>query len=255
MPLSNNKEAHMSLSSGFVIFVLFVGFILFILLGCALGLIIPKIPSIAKKKKEENVQKRKLSPEELETAAYHEAGHAVVCHFLLKNVQVDNVKIFPTVKFDGSTGSAGETRNLRLEFTDDTKEMKNSIACDLGGYVAEELKFGTHYPGASDDLFHASAKARNMVLLFGMSDVIGPISFMEYDDASQTGKINILMYGNDIANKASCEIQKILNDAEERAKDVLIKNKDILEQIAQELIEKYELGEEELSLIFSRINL
>ena len=63
MPLSNNKEAHMSLSSGFVIFVLFVGFILFILLGCALGLIIPKIPSIAKKKKEENVQKRKLSPE------------------------------------------------------------------------------------------------------------------------------------------------------------------------------------------------
>lgn len=178
MPLSNNKEAHMSLSSGFVIFVLFVGFILFILLGCALGLIIPKIPSIAKKKKEENVQKRKLSPEELETAAYHEAGHAVVCHFLLKNVQVDNVKIFPTVKFDGSTGSAGETRNLRLEFTDDMKEMKNSIACDLGGYVAEELKFGTHYPGASDDLFHASAKAQNMVLLFGMSDVIGPISFI-----------------------------------------------------------------------------
>lgn len=182
---------------------------------------------------------RSLSKSEIETAAYHEAGHAVVCHFLLKNVQVDNVKIFPTVKFDGSTGSAGETRNLRLEFTDDTKEMK----------------IGTHYPGASDDLFHASAKARNMVLLFGMSDVIGPISFMEYDDASQTGKINILMYGNDIAYKASCEIQKILNDAEERAKDVLIKNKDILEQIAQELIEKHELGEEELSLIFSRINL
>ena len=152
---------------------------------------------------------RSLSKSEIETAAYHEAGHAVVCHFLLKNVQVDNVKIFPTVKFDGSTGSAGETRNLRLEFTDDTKEMKNSIACDLGGYVAEELKFGTHYPGASDDLFHASAKARNMVLLFGMSDVIGPISFMEYDDASQTGKINILMYGNDIAYKASYEIQKI----------------------------------------------
>ena len=47
------------------------------------------------------------------------------------------------------------------------------------------------------------------------------------------------MYGNDIAYKASCEIQKILNDAEERAKDVLIKNKDILEQIAQELIEKH----------------
>lgn len=63
------------------------------------------------------------------------------------------------------------------------------------------------------------------------------------------------MYGNDIAYKASYEIQKILYDAEERAKDILIKNKDILEQIAQELIEKHELGEEELSLIFSRINL
>ena len=62
MPLSNNKEAHMSLSSGFVIFVLFVGFILFILLGCALGLIIPKIPSIAKKKmsKKENYHPKNL---------------------------------------------------------------------------------------------------------------------------------------------------------------------------------------------------
>lgn len=198
---------------------------------------------------------RNLSKSEIETAAYHEAGHAVVCHFLQKNVQVDNIKIFPTVKFEGSTCSVGETRNLRLEFTDDTKEMENSIACDLGGYVAEELKFGTHYPGASDDLFHASAKARNMVLLFGMSDVIGPISFMEYDDAYQTGKINILMYGNDMAYKAGCEIQKILSDAEERAKEVLIRNKDIWEQIAQELIKKHELGEEELSLIFSRINL
>ena len=208
--------------------------------SCALGVIIAKkisdggMPKII-------FHKKNLSQKDIENTAFHEAGHTVVGRLLLKNQIVSKVEICDTDR----TSALGLTHFRRISQDDDLNEIRNNIACDFGGYVIEKQKFGSPSSGCRVDLAHASSKAQNLVLLYGMSDQIGPISFTDSD-----GGVDIFLLGDELANQASSEIQRIFRETLNIAEETLSQNEELVNIVAQELIKKHTLTESDLDKIF-----
>ena len=187
-----------------------------------------------------------ISQVDREITAFHEAGHTILGKLLLKNQKFDKVEIFDTIE-EGS--SLGLTHFSRINYVDSFEESKNEIAFDLGGYAAEKLKFGHPYNGSSSDLDSATSLAWQIVLQKGMCDAIGPISFVDKDD-----NVDIFTFGNEMADKASLEIQNLLQESLQIAERTLKANEQLVDRVAEELLLKGELTEKELDLIFSQYN-
>lgn len=186
-----------------------------------------------------------LSKEEKEIAAYHEAGHALVSAFLEKSEPVRKISIVARGLAAGYTlKSPKEEKRLKTK-----SEFLAEMATLLGGYCAEQLKFGEITTGASNDLERATEIARKLVMEYGMSS-LGPIVFGEKESLAFLGREEVYRnFSEEIATKIDKEIEKFIKEAEERAKKILAQKKSILDKIANRLIEKETIEKEEFEQI------
>jgi len=183
-----------------------------------------------------------LSKKEKKIAAYHEAGHALVSAFLPVIEPVRKISIV----------ARGMAAGYTIKMPQEEKRMKNKlefiadIATSLGGYVAEKLKFGEITTGSSNDLEKAAQLARKMVKEYGMSS-LGPISFGEKEEMVFLGKeiSEQRNYSEKVATLIDGEVSKFIKNAENQAKKILAGKKNLLEKVAQTLIEKETIEREE----------
>ncbi|MFA5138062.1 MAG: ATP-dependent zinc metalloprotease FtsH [Elusimicrobiota bacterium] len=190
---------------------------------------------------------RMISDKERRVVAYHESGHTVVAKLLPGTDPVHKVSIIPR-------GPAlGYTLQLPTEdrYLTSRTEIVNRLCVLLGGRCAEELIFKEVTTGASDDLQKATAFAQKMVMEFGMSDTLGPMTFRKDDHEVFLGR-DIHRgqgYSDSTAQLIDMEVKRILNDCRERARTILDKNKAVLDTLAKRLIEKETIESDELNLI------
>ena len=187
-----------------------------------------------------------LSVQEKKITAYHEAGHALVASLLPYADPVHKVSIV-------SRGNAGGyTLKLPLEERrlQSKKEFLDDIAMSLGGYVAEEMIFGDITTGPSNDLQVATNLARAMVTRWGMSDEIGPIALESDGGRTMFGRgVDDKDYSERVSALIDSEVSKIMNNAFAVAKKVLNDNKNVLDAIANKLVEVETLEQDEYNQI------
>lgn len=183
-----------------------------------------------------------LSKKEKEISAFHEAGHALVSSFIPEAQEVRKISIV----------SRGLAAGYTLALPKEEKRIKTKseflaqLSVLLAGYCAEKLKFNEISTGASNDLEKASMLARKLVTKFGMSR-LGPISFGKRETLPFLGLEREVErdYSEKIAALIDKETEKFIKAAEKRAKQILLKNKNLLQKVASLLIEKETIEKEQ----------
>ncbi|MCB9434439.1 MAG: ATP-dependent metallopeptidase FtsH/Yme1/Tma family protein [Ardenticatenaceae bacterium] len=177
---------------------------------------------------------RVISAEEREITAYHEAGHAVVSHFLAHGQTLRKVTIIPR-------GMAG---GVTWYLEDDNTMWSRSkcialIGTALGGRVAEEIIFGEITTGASSDLQQVTRIARMMVTQYGMSEKLGPRVYGQKQEMVFLGReiSEQRDYSDAIAEEIDAEVRRIIDGEYERATQILTEHRDKLELAARWLLE------------------
>ncbi len=187
---------------------------------------------------------RVLNETEKKTVAYHEVGHAIVGSLMPGAGKVEKISVVPR-----GVGALGYTIQMPEEdrFLMIEDEIRGRIATLLGGRSAEEIIFGKVSTGASDDIQKTTELAERAVTLYGMSDKLGPIAFEKMQQQFIEG------YGNarrsvsvEVAQIIDVEVKQMVDNAHHIALTILDKNRDLLEEIAQELLEKEILEGEKL---------
>ncbi|HHV81367.1 TPA: ATP-dependent metallopeptidase FtsH/Yme1/Tma family protein [bacterium] len=193
---------------------------------------------------------RVLSEKEKELIAYHEVGHALVTKFLPNADKVHRISIIPRGMALGYT--------LHLPTEDKhilTKaELLDKIVTALGGRAAEEIIFNETTTGAQNDLEVATEIARRMVTEFGMSEELGPLTFGKKQGQVFLGRdlIESRNYSEQVAFMIDREIRRIIESCYDKAKDILIKNKETLIKIASILKEKETIEAEEFDKLIAQ---
>jgi cell division protease FtsH len=181
---------------------------------------------------------RVVYEEEKRITAYHEAGHTLVAVSIPECDPVHKVTIVPRGRMGGATMSLPE----RDKFTYSKKYCEARLAMSFGGRVAEEQVLSEITSGASNDILQATELARRMVCEFGMSEKLGPISFSDETEHLFLGReiARTRTHSEDTARMIDSEVRRIIDEAHTRARDIVSKNRDKLEAVAQALL-KYEL--------------
>lgn len=180
-----------------------------------------------------------ITDEQRRLVAYHEAGHAVVGHMLPNCDPIRKITIVPRGMSGGSVLSVPED-----DLGPETRSrIKDAIAQALGGRAAEEVVFGEITTGAGggngSDLSTVTRYARAMVTRFGMSDVLGPMIFGQKEEMIFLGReiAEQRDYSEKVAQIIDEEVKKIVDEAYQRALDILRDNRDKLELVAKRLLE------------------
>ena len=194
---------------------------------------------------------RIISDREKQVIAYHEAGHALVAHILPNTDPVHKISIIPR------GGALGYTLTLPTEdrYLVTRSELYDEISMLLGGRVAEELVFNEVTTGDSNDLERATKLARKMVMEYGMSDRLGPLTLGHKQEAVFLGR-DIARepdYSPEIAFEIDKEVRRIIDDCYDRAKAILVENRKALDTIAATLIERETIDTDELQQIFEQL--
>jgi len=190
---------------------------------------------------------RVLSEREKEITAYHEAGHAIVAHFLHHMDPVQKISIIAR----GQAG--GYTIKLPTEdkhmFT--KTEYIEEIAVLLAGYLAEKEKYGEVTTGATSDLRRATSIARRLITDFGMSDNLGLRTYGEKEELIFLGREihEQRDYSEKVAEQIDREISGFIERATKEAEKVIKDKKDVLEKVVAELLVKETLEKEEFETI------
>lgn len=189
---------------------------------------------------------RLLNPVERRTVAYHELGHTMVALALPGSDEVHKVSIIPR-----GIGALGYTiqRPTEDRFLMTRKELENKMAVLLGGRAAEQLIFNEISTGASDDLARATDIARAMVMRYGMSEAIGNVVYDREQMAYLQPNFPIPQsrdFSEETANKIDLTIRSLLDQALTRAINILTKNRALLDQTAQQLLETETLNQPEI---------
>ncbi len=191
---------------------------------------------------------RIISDIEKEIIAYHEAGHAITARSLPEADHVHKISIIARGQAGGYT--------LILPDSDRTLVSRNKILADMvslmGGRAAEEIVFSDITSGASNDLERVTKMAREMVTRLGMSSELGPMVYGKKDEMVFLGKefTEQRDYSEAIAEKIDIEVKELVNDAYQRALDILKEHRDILEVLAEKLLEQETVDRKELDEIF-----
>jgi cell division protease FtsH len=177
---------------------------------------------------------RIMSDEDKEITAYHEAGHALVSHFLPHAQSVRKITIIPR----GMAGGVTWFMEDDLQFYSRSK-FHALIATALGGRVAEEIVFGEITTGASNDLQQITKMARAMVTQYGMSDELGPRVYGDKQELVFLGReiSEQRDYSDAIAEKIDSEVRQIIDSEHERAKAILLEHRVALDKLAHKLLE------------------
>ena len=190
-----------------------------------------------------------LTESERKLTAYHEAGHAVIGLRLPGLDPLHKVTIVPRGSALGLTASLPQEDRHSY-----TKEWLEGQLCMLfGGRVAEEMVFGPEKitTGAGNDIERATAMARQMVTRFGMSEIIGLMAIGQADQEVFLGRelVQRREISEHTAQQVDQEIKRVLDEAEERARSIVTEHKDLLERIAQALLDRETLDSAEISLL------
>lgn len=188
-----------------------------------------------------------LSESEKRITAYHEAGHAVVAHFQPNADPVHKVSIISRGRAGGYTMKVpSEDKYMHTK-----EEFLSDIAVTLAGYATEKEVFGELTTGASSDLKRATSVARKMIMVFGMSERLGPRMFGDHDGLTFLGKeiTEQRTYSEKTAEVIDQEINGIIQEALGRAVELVRSNRDALESVTTALLERETLERAEFEAI------
>lgn len=191
---------------------------------------------------------RKYSPEEKKTVAYHEAGHAVIGIKLEDANVVQKVTIIPR----GRAGGYNLMTPLEEKFLSTKSSLIAQITSFLGGRVAEEIVFDTVTTGAYNDFQNATMIARAMVTEYGMSD-LGPVQYESAGGNVFLGRdyFKEKNFSDQVAHEIDKEVRHIITTCFEKAKAILLENRQLLDLIAHYLIEVETLTKADIDEIVS----
>ncbi|UCC86892.1 MAG: ATP-dependent zinc metalloprotease FtsH [Anaerolineales bacterium] len=177
---------------------------------------------------------RIISQHEREVVAYHESGHAVVMHNLENSDPVHKVSIISRGMALGYTMPLPERdRYLRSK-----EAFEDELVGLLGGRAAEEIIFNRITTGAADDLERATELARSMITRYGFSEALGLRTFGQVQGNPYLGNLGETPnYGEEMSRRIDQEISQILDTAYQRAKNIIIQQKDRLENLAKTLLD------------------
>ena len=192
---------------------------------------------------------RIISEKEKRITAYHETGHAILFHLLPDVGPVHTVSVIPT-----GTGAAGYTMPLpeKDEMFNTRGKMLQNIMVSLGGRIAEEIVLDDITTGASQDIKQATATAKAMVTKYGMSEKLGLINYGENEDEVFIGRdlAHSRGYAEDTASSIDREVKSIVDECYEKAKKIILDNREILDKCCELLMEKEKITGEEFEALF-----
>ena len=185
-------------------------------------------------------RERVISDKDKRLTAYHEAGHAVVSRYLPTQTNVKEVSIIPRGVAGGYTMYKSNEDKYYISKT----EMQEKLIALLGGRAAERLVLDDISTGASNDIEVATQIARDMVTKYGMSDKLGPIDFQGKEP------YEMQMFGENIGDKIGEEVKTLIDTAYNDAITLLREHRDKLDKIAETLLQKEKINEQEFNQIF-----
>jgi cell division protease FtsH len=192
---------------------------------------------------------RVMSMHEKRVTAFHEGGHTVVSHFMEHHDPAHKV----TIVSRGMAG--GYTRFLPDEESHyRTRSMfRDQLCTALGGHAAEELIFGEASTGPSNDIEQVTRIARAMVTRWGMSERLGPRTFGRSEELVFLGReiSETRNYSEKIAEEIDDEVRRLIEDAQERARNILREHRDLLDKLANVLLEVETLEGETLTRLLN----
>jgi cell division protease FtsH len=188
-----------------------------------------------------------LNEHEKRMTAYHEAGHALLGWVLPSVDPVYKVTIIPRGHTLGTTQFMPEEERYSIG----ERKLRDQLVMAMGGRAAEKLVFDEFTAGAEGDLRQATAIARKMVSVWGMSDAIGPVAFRQGEEHPFLGKEMHTMrdFSEQTAARIDQEIQKFLREAMDRATSILSERRNQLDQLAESLLDHESIGKEEIIAI------
>lgn len=189
---------------------------------------------------------RVLNKEERRIVSYHEVGHALVSALQKDSEPVQKITIVPR-----TMGALGYVMHVPEEekFLNSKKEIHAMLVGYLAGRAAEELVFDTVTTGAANDIEQATRIARAMVTQYGMSDKFGLMGLATQESQYLTGRM-VMNCGDATAAEVDQEVMRILKEAYIEAKELLGANRDVMDRIAEFLIEKETITGKEFMKIF-----
>ncbi len=194
-----------------------------------------------------------ITDEEKENTAYHEVGHALISKLLPNCDPLHKVTIIPRGMALGITMTLPEKDHLTYR----KEQLYDQIAMLLGGRIAEELVFGEDKitTGASNDIQRVTDIANKMVTSYGMSKDLGPMTFGTHNEHVFLGRDfgHEKNYSEEVAFKIDKEVKSIVDEQYKRAKQLLIDNRDIMEELVKVLLEKETLDKEEVDEIIEKV--
>ena len=180
---------------------------------------------------------RVLQPDEKKVVAFHEVGHAIVGHLMPGGSKVAKISIVPR-----GMSALGYTLQLPTEerFLNSKEDLEGQIATLLGGRSAEEIVFGEVTTGAANDLQRATDIAEQMVGTYGMSETLGPLAYDKQGGSRFLGAGNNprRVVSDATAQAIDKEVRTLVDTAHERALAILRHNRELMESISQQILEK-----------------
>jgi cell division protease FtsH len=194
---------------------------------------------------------RLMSEKEKLITAYHEGGHALVAAALPGNDPVHKITILPRGRALGYTMILPDSD----KYSQTRSEMLDALAYMMGGRAAEEMVFHDPTTGAGNDIEKATAVARAMVTQYGMTDRLGAIKLGESNGEPFLGRDfgHTKNYSEDVAAIIDEETKKLLANAHQEAYDILEENRDVLDSLVLELVDKETLDKEQVALVFNAL--
>lgn len=197
---------------------------------------------------------RMMSDRRKTLVAYHEAGHALVGALMPDYDPVQKISIIPRGRAGGLTWFTPSEEQMDSGLYS-RSYLQNQMAVALGGRIAEEIIFGDEEvtTGASNDLQQVARVARQMVTRFGMSDRLGPVALGRQQGNPFLGRDIVAErdFSEETAAAIDDEVRNLVDQAYRRAKEVLVKNRRVLDLISERLIEKETVDAEELQAILN----
>ncbi len=184
---------------------------------------------------------RVISDKDKKLTAYHEAGHAVVSQYLETQEPVKEISIIPRGMAGGYTMyKTNEDKNYISK-----TEMEERLIALLGGRAAEKIALNDISTGASNDIEVATKIAKDMVTVYGMSDVVGTISINTEKDPYE-----LQLLGEKYTDAIGAEVKILLDNAYKEAQKLILEHMDKLHEVAEKLLKQETIDEEEFEKIF-----
>jgi cell division protease FtsH len=196
---------------------------------------------------------RVMDEQEKMITAYHEGGHALVAAALPGSDPVHKITIMPRGRALGYTMVLPDQE----KYSTTRSQMLNQLAYMLGGRAAEELIFHDPTTGASNDIEKATGLARAMVTQFGMTERLGAIRYGQEQGEVFLGRDmgHARDYSEEVAGAIDEEVRSLIETAHQEAYEILVNNRDILDRLVLELLEKETLDKGEVEAVFADLRL